>query len=423
MELKLSVNFYLKSIKKDGVTVVKNVPILARVSVDGQMLNMTTGLKCEHTRQWSTIQQRFKSSAANANANNRLLDKIVSDIEAIHKEGKLAGDFITPAYIRERYRGEAKVGFFEVYDQFVSVESRSAGWAPATLAKFKTLRIHLVNMQATGVPMEFGAICHSWYGKVFEYFLGIGHSNGTAKKNIKLMNWFFTYCIRNKAIKIRDVGTFTVKDKAAEHRTGETIVFLRPEEFLKLVEARIVNDTLDRTRDLFVFLCATGLRVSDLQRLRSHHIQDGEIKIDTQKTGTGVTIPLNPFSAAILDKYKDWPFLKDGHLLPEMHPVNINKYLKQLGQVLGLDRIITTAATSKGELIKKDKPLHELLTCHCGRRTFVSLSIALNVNTSVLKRFTGHRTDAMLQHYTGTTEDQGRREMENFTPERLMKIS
>ncbi len=418
MNISISINFYLQKRKTDE----KTSNIVARIHFDSQQLNTTTGLKATE-QQWSTKNQRFKPSASNANANNRLLDQIAGELTAIYVEGKASGDHVTPEYIRERFRGKVKLDFFSIFDQFVSVESRSSGWAPATLAKFKTTRTHLVNMQATGVPMEFNAVSFDWYSKVFDYFMELGHTNATAKKNIKLINWFLTWAKRNKGIAIRDIGTFHVKDKAESHRTRETLVFLRPDEFLLVFNAKIVNATLDRVRDLFAFLCATGLRVSDLQRLRSHHIADGEIKLSTQKTGSAVTIPLNPFSESILSKYKDDPFLAPGEVLPQMHPVNINKYLKQLGQILKLDRIITTATTSKGELIKSDRPLHDLLTCHCGRRTFVSLSVALNVNQSVLKQFTGHQTDKMLSHYTGVTPDQKRREMELFTPERLMKIS
>ncbi|NCU33417.1 MAG: hypothetical protein EOM23_10940 [Candidatus Moranbacteria bacterium] len=106
-----------------------------------------------------------------------------------------------------------------------------------------------------------------------------------------------------------------------------------------------------------------------------------------------------------------------------MNPVNLNKYLKELGQILGFDRVITRLSTQKGELVKKDYPLWALLTTHVGRRTFISLSIALNINSSILMRFVGHRSTEMLDHYTGTSDDMKRREMENFTRERLLKIS
>jgi len=105
-----------------------------------------------------------------------------------------------------------------------------------------------------------------------------------------------------------------------------------------------------------------------------------------------------------------------------MHEVSINRLLKQLGQQLGLDRMLTKTTTHKGELIRQELPLWQLLTTHVGRRTFVSLSIALNVNSSVLMRFTGHQHADTLKVYTGISDKQKRREMDNFTPERLLKI-
>lgn len=406
---------------KAGQLIKKDVPIIARFTCDGKRINLSTGLKV-NLRQWDSKTQKFKSSASNAHHKNSVLDELAIQLEGIYLKAKKAGRAIDGDYLRAELNGSDQNDFLTLFDEFIRNESKVSSWADSTLVKFSTLRRHILTMRSNGLSFEFSAVSYDWYQQIFNYFMEAGHSNATIKKNIKNINWFLQWCITNKGIQMPGFKSFTVKDKAAHHQTAESIVFLRPDEFLHLYTAPIVNHTLAIVRDLFCFLCSTGMRVSDLQKLRKHHISDSDITITTQKTGDAISIPLNDFSRSILEKYKDYPPLKDGHVLPTMHEVNINKYLKQLGQQLGLDRMLTKTTTKRGELVREDKPLHELLTTHVGRRTFISLSIALNVNSSVLMRFTGHQNADTLKVYTGISADQKRREMDNFSREKLMKI-
>lgn len=55
-----------------------------------------------------------------------------------------------------------------------------------------------------------------------------------------------------------------------------------------------------RERVMFGVFCFTGLRRGDAARLGKQHIRNGVITIDTEKTGTRVTIPVLPELAAII---------------------------------------------------------------------------------------------------------------------------
>lgn len=52
-------------------------------------------------------------------------------------------------------------------------------------------------------------------------------------------------------------------------------------------------ERLENTRDLFIIGLRTGLRISDFLRLKNANIKNGNIEIETQKTGQTVTIPLH----------------------------------------------------------------------------------------------------------------------------------
>lgn len=70
------------------------------------------------------------------------------------------------------------------------------------------------------------------------------------------------------------------------------------EEELEQYEARWPIGT--RERVMFGVYCFTGLRRGDAARLGRQHIRNGAITIDTEKTGTRVTIPVLPELAEIL---------------------------------------------------------------------------------------------------------------------------
>ena len=82
---------------------------------------------------------------------------------------------------------------------------------------------------------------------------------------------------------------------------------------------------LERTRDLFLVGCWTGLRFSDFTRIREENIKDGMITIQQQKTNEFVTIPLHPVFLRIWEKY-------NGNLPGNISNQKFNDNLKDVGK-------------------------------------------------------------------------------------------
>jgi integrase len=89
------------------------------------------------------------------------------------------------------------------------------------------------------------------------------------------------------------------------------------------------NSRLDRVRDLFLVGCWTGLRFSDFNAIEPKNIRGDFVEIQAQKTGEVVIIPIHKTIKAIMKKYKD---LTPNSLPPAISNVNMNKYLKELGE-------------------------------------------------------------------------------------------
>lgn len=120
----------------------------------------------------------------------------------------------------------------------------------------------------------------------------------------------------------------------------EEVVALKEGELKTLITAEL-DDYLDRTRDLFVFLATKGMRFGDNQRFDPSWITPEEIlEFNQVKTGGKAMPPLYEVGRLILDR--------GGGLPPKMTNAKFNKQHKELFKILNLDRpIVSNIVNSK----------------------------------------------------------------------------
>lgn len=131
------------------------------------------------------------------------------------------------------------------------------------------------------------------------------------------------------------------------------------------------NPGLEAQRDIFIFQCLIGCRVSDLLAMTHDNIINGAIEYMPQKTKGErprvVRVPLNNRALALIEKYKD----KDcgGKLFPFISAQKYNVAIKKAFTLAGVTRMVTilNPATSREE----KRPLNEIASSHLARRTFV----------------------------------------------------
>lgn len=180
-------------------------------------------------------------------------------------------------------------------------------------------------------------------------------------------------------------------------KTEKTTKFaLTFDELDKLFALDLAADkSLEKARDLFLIAAYTGLRYSDFNRIRPDHItrDDGQaiLSITTAKTGTPVEIPLFPQAEAILSKYNYHP--------PRMTDQFLNRSLKELGRLAGLDDPLVIDRTVGGKRTETTVPKYERLTSHVGRRSFATNFFLLGVPAAMLMLITGHTKEAQFMQY------------------------
>ncbi len=127
---------------------------------------------------------------------------------------------------------------------------------------------------------------------------------------------------------------------------------------------------VQQQRDIFIFQCLIGCRISDLYSLRSENIQNGMLRYSPKKTEdeTGIVarVPLTDRALCILQKYNGVD--KKGRLMPFVSEQRYNDYIKQIFKVCGITRqvIWRNPTTGKSEI----RPINEVASSHLARRTF-----------------------------------------------------
>jgi integrase len=297
---------------------------------------------------------------------------------------------------------------FDFMDEYITANESTR--AKGSLSVYKALKSHLEAYQRhTGKKITFDLIDFQFF-EMFQSFL-ISHrklNNTTVAKQLSTVKTFLNYA-RVRGI---EVGT-NYKDFKIKRESLEVIA-LTNDEFEKLYHLDLSgNKRLQQVRDVFCFACSTGLRYSDLEQLKREHIKEDEIRLTVKKTKEQLSIPLTPYSTAILNKYKD-----QARPLPVISNQKLNQYLKGwdedvkgkvkhnpgLCELAGINEQIEIVRYRGAKREAIVYPKYELIGVHTGRKTFATLSLEKGMSAEEVMSITGHRDYQSFKRYVKVTE-------------------
>lgn len=156
---------------------------------------------------------------------------------------------------------------------------------------------------------------------------------------------------------------------------------------------------LELARDIFLVGVWTAQRVSDYNNLKPENIKEVDnngtpmtyISIHQQKTGRFVEIPCNAKVRAILNKYPKG--------LPHLSDQKINKYIKDIGKMAGIDEVVEVKGSRGGQVIKEYYKKYELICTHTARRTGATLMYLDGIAIYDIMKVTGHKSVTTLEKY------------------------
>ncbi|MBP6976990.1 MAG: site-specific integrase [Lentimicrobiaceae bacterium] len=400
---------------ENGKLIIKDVPICFTFTWEGMRLKRPTGHRCD-AKYWNTEKQRVRAGAIGYLIINKFLDDLEQEVRKIYWDARSENIWPSKEYMKQRISIYSKrpKGFFEIYDYFIKSHLKLN--SEATRKKHKSLYKHLQEFEnKKRYSITFDSLDKNFYSRFVDYLLFDRQMiNATVIKYTGILHWFLAWADEQGYIHKarRDYRTFKapgIREEQAKKPTTNKVI-LSMEEVLNIYNADL-PEHLDKVRDGFCLMCFTGLRFSDLQNLKKTDIKDDCIEITTIKTRQDLKIPLNNYSRAILDRYKDYP---KPEVLPVITNQKFNQALKTIGKIAGMNDPVTLISYRGSQRIETIKARHDLLSCHAARRSFVAIAIALGIRTEVIMDITGHRTHKIMEEYYAIFQEHKEKEMQKF---------
>lgn len=345
-----------------------------------------------HPKYWNFSNQRLKKSVGGSLEVNHLLDRVEEEIKKIYRTGNIQNNALSNEYLKERldkaldFKKKLSKDFFDFLNEFIEVQTPFK--THRTIQKYRTLYNHLSSFQQTKkLTISFEKVDMKFYEQFTTYCINdLKLLNNSIAKYVKTLKTFLHWSTERGYNSYFAFKKFKTKEKDAD------IIYLTEDELFHLYEYDFsANEKLEKVRDVFCFGCFTGLRYSDILRVKKENIQKNTIEIVSEKTEDRLSIPLIDYAVEILRKYK--------FDLPVISNQKTNAYLKEIGKITRIDEPVTLTQFRGAQEIQTTRPKYEFLTTHTARRSFVTLSLEKGMRPEMVMSITGHKEYATFKKY------------------------
>lgn len=416
MKIRYTIKFLLHKRAADD----DRAALRMRFSMHGDRFDIPMHIHVDVSK-WDVTHQRITGATRDALSTNHTIgewrtkmEELMATYELIEKRIPSMSeikDKFNIAIGRDYAEFVQQHNFFHLWDKFTQSEGAKNQWSESTFKKFRGIKKHVVDFNPN---LSFDILNEDTMQDYLTYLNSLGFKNTTISKEISYIHWFLRWAATRGYYTGNVQKTFKPKLKGTDGNSKE-IIYLTPEEIQRMRDYQFKQDEkyLEETRDVFLFCCFTGLRFSDVEKLRTSDIKNNFITVVTQKTTDGLRIELNKHSRAILEKYKhaNLPRYK---ALPVKHNQVMNRQIKDVAQMCGIDeptRIVYFQGSQRQEDVL---PKYELITTHCGRRTFVVTALRLGIPAEVIMKWTGHSDFDAMKPYIKIVDELKEREMTRF---------
>ena len=386
-------------IRRDKTNKKGEAPVFMRLTINGERADASIKRFIE-PHAWNSAKGKANEKSRGGKDLNLYLDAISANILRIQRDLELDKKEVSAQIILNRYLGKEQSDRHTLMEVFRAHNEKcralsGISLAPATVIRYETtLRLTEEFLQKNYKKED----CYldevtNQFIEDFEFFLKTVRRcchNTTTKY---LLNF-------KKIIRIALAKGWMKKDPFAQvHFHFEPVEreFLEKQELKAMLNKEITITRLAQVRDIFCFCCLTGLAFTDVQQLKAEHLVadiHGKIWIRKarQKTKNMCNIPLLDEAQKIIDRYREHPYCQTrGVLLPVCSNQKMNSYLKELADICGIPKNLST---------------------HCARHTFATLTLASGATIDNVAKMLGHANVNMTRRYAKVLDSSIMRDME-----------
>ena len=381
-------------------------PILMRITINGQYEEARIQLSVP-LKYWNAAKGCSKGKdRASLELNNFISELSVRAFE-IHKNLILEQAFITPKLILQRVFGKdesLRTVLKTMKEEISNMEKVvNIDYAPVTINRYKNVLKKLTEAIPAFYQKEditFHELSPDFI-KVFDLYLKTeaGLCRNTIVRYMKCLKKIVNMALAKEWMRKDPFYGYKMEQDETDP------VFLTYNELQAIMKKEFDIPRLALVRDIFVFACWTGLAFADIFTLSPEHLEQdnngdwwirkGRVKLEHRRKASSISnVPLLPIPLAILKKYENSPVcVKRGTCLPVLSNQRMNSYLKEIADLCGVKKQLTT---------------------HAARHSYAtSVCLANGVSIENVAKMLGHSNIKMTQHYARVLDSSILKDMNN----------
>lgn len=248
-------------------------PVLARITVNRQMVHLSTRQSVLPDR-WVSKEGKTVGLTKEEKQVNRFLNDYKGLIYSRYNEMLLTGEVITADKIKQLLssKGEKCISLLELYDSFLKDYAQLVGRSTCkrTYDKYVLVGNRLEkyiedSYNRPDIPLRdispkfihgFDTYVRSTYNV----------ANNHVMKMLQKVCTIYQTALDNGWVQKNPLGAIKIRFDIVDRG------FLTKQELAAIIQKPMFSKRLDQVRDVFVFCCMTGLRLSDVRKLNWNEI-------------------------------------------------------------------------------------------------------------------------------------------------------
>lgn len=344
-------------------------PIYCRITVNGSRSEFSTGISVK-TSEWKN--DLVSPNHPQANVHNAKLSAIKTKLLSIQLNLSLTDQAITSERVKSKFFEKIvpQKPFVELMDELVEIVENNPKAATNTQNTYRIRRKNItkflkhekkLNILCSEITIELCQRFEAYYRKKDFSFNYIN-------KHIYFFGQTIKHAIRNRITMYNPISNYQyTKDEP------KPIVSLTVGELKHMETYKFASPKLQYIADLYIFQCYTGFAFVDLMQfdagLHIHQIDNKMYIVKNRgKTNVEALVPLFGMTIKLLKKYKS--------KLPKITNQKYNLYIKEVSEVLGIDKHLTT---------------------HTARKTFGMIKLNEGFSIESVSRMMGHNSTNITQ--------------------------
>ncbi|PWM06772.1 MAG: site-specific integrase [Coprobacter fastidiosus] len=346
---------------------------------------------------WDEKEQCVKKQHPNAVALNAVISKRKAELEKETCFLSLRDDSVSIETIRNKINDRTSFDLFEYAEKYI--ENLRKNQKHATYKKYKSV-IKKLRLYVGKETLPIKSISLDFIKEYENYLMNhIGNNRNTTTVNLKALAKLVGDIYRN--YDMDETGNPFRKIKFKREQTERT--YLEIDEIRKIQDLKLrLQSPLYDARELFLFECYTGIRISDILTLKWKNVANDKISIRMRKTEKPLIVPMNDFVKAVLDKRRAIVENNGGQILPDKYVFNILKVdVDKVNAQDALNAISSATAIINKQLkrIAEKVGIEKNISTHVGRHSYATALLTSDIPLPVIKEMLGHSDIKVTQIY------------------------